>query len=158
MGKSEVRESIGLVLVFLGLVFVGMEMRQNTRMMQGQIRNAITETTVESMGWVATSESLAEAGVAAGEGTEALSRVQLMHLIGWFDASFRTWENEHYQNKIGLFTEDEFLARRESWRYGLERVSYRELLWGYWGEIRMTFAPDFRADLDAMIAEVQEAE
>ncbi|MDE3002061.1 MAG: hypothetical protein OXU33_10285 [Gemmatimonadota bacterium] len=54
MGKSELRESIGLAAVFLGLVFVGLEMRQNTQMMQAQIRNAVTENTMEYLGWMAT--------------------------------------------------------------------------------------------------------
>ena len=68
MGKSELRESLGLVMVFLGLVFVGMEMRQNTQMMQAQIRNAITENNMEYLSWQATSEALAGALTVMSDG------------------------------------------------------------------------------------------
>ena len=61
MGKKELRESVGLLAVVLSLVFVGLEMRQNTNMMQAQIRNSMSENTMEYLGWSATSESLANA-------------------------------------------------------------------------------------------------
>ena len=59
MKTTELREVLGLLAIFLGLVFVGLEMRQNTKMMRAQIRNSMTENTMEYVGWPATSETLA---------------------------------------------------------------------------------------------------
>ena len=132
MGKSELRESLGLVMVFLGLVFVGMEMRQNTRMMQAQIRNAITESSMEYLGWLATSEVLTQANNVVDEGgAAALSSEQRLHMMGWAGGQWRAFENEHYQNKVGLFTEAEFTARKQIWRQRLQVATSREFHWDF---------------------------
>lgn len=159
MRKRELRESLGLAAVVLGLVFVGLEMRQNTQMMQAQIRNAITENTMEYVSMIATSEGVTKAmTTAAEEGVESLSSQQRMHLVGYTHSQFRAWENEHYQNKVGLFTEEEFLARKLTWHARLLGSSFREVQWSAWDNNRLTFAPDFRAEIDAIIAEARQAQ
>ena len=159
MGKSELRESLGLASVVLGLVFVGLEMRQNTQMMQAQIRNAITENTMEYASLMATAEGVANAMTTASEeGVESLSGQQRIHLAGYTHAQFRAWENEYYQNKVGLFTEEEFLARKLTWRRRLLTSSFGEVQWRAWENNRLTFAPDFRAEIDAILAEIQQAQ
>ena len=157
MGKSELRESLGLLLVFLGLVFVGLEMRQNTQMMQAQVRNAISERVIEVNGWLATSEALAEAtATTADEGLAGLSRQQEMQMVGWTGGAFRAWENEHYQNKVGLFTDAEFSARKEMWRRQLLVSPLREAYWDQWERFSDSFAPDFRAEIDAIMEEARQ--
>ena len=156
MGKSELRESIGLAAVFLGLVFVGLEMRQNTQMMQAQIRNAVTENTMEYLGWMATSEGVSDAlGAMRNEGIVGLSPQQRSHMGAYVGGQLRAFENEHYQNKAGLFTDAEFSARRDYWRRQLTGAVTREAFWSNWESLRHTFAPDFRAEIDAIILEVQ---
>ena len=101
MGKSELRESIGLAAVVLGLVFVGLEMRQNTQMMQAQIRNAVTENTMEYLGWMATSEGVSDAlAIMRNEGLVGLSPEQRSHVGTYVGGQLRAFENEHYQNKV----------------------------------------------------------
>ena len=46
MKKTELRELLGLLAVVLGLVFVGLEMRQNTKMMRAQIPVSYTHLTL----------------------------------------------------------------------------------------------------------------
>lgn len=149
MGKSELPESLGLASVVLGLVFVGLEMRQNTQMMQAQIRNAITENTMEYLSWQATSEALAEAvGVMSEEGgLEGLSIQQDNLVSAYAGAMLRAFENEHYQNKAGLFTDAEFTARKEFWRVVLTDTPIRVVAWRSLEMYGHTLAPDFRAEL-----------
>ena len=117
MKTTELREVLGLLAIFLGLVFVGLEMRQNTKMMRAQIRNSMTENTMEYVGWPATSETLAYAvAINREEGAAELTPSQYLMLWAWAGAQLREWENSFYQNKLGLFTEAEFGARKNIWR------------------------------------------
>ena len=134
-----------------------MEMRQNTRMMQAQIRQSITDTNLEYLGWLATAEHLSEA-LATVTGGGSLSDQQSRAMNGFLIAQLRAWENEHYQNKIGLFTQEEFGARRSTWQDRLQNAPHREEYWRRWFGIRDQFAPDFRAEIDAIIAGAQQAQ
>ena len=153
MKTTELREVLGLLAIFLGLVFVGLEMRQNTKMMRAQIRNSMTENTMEYVGWPATSETLAYAvAVNREEGAAALPPTQYLMLWAGAGAQMREWENSFYQNKLGLFTEAEFGARKNIWRQRMTTGARSEIYLRLWMDLAETFAPDFRAEIDRIIA------
>jgi hypothetical protein len=153
MKKTELREFVGLLAIFLGLVFVGLEMRQNTKMMRAQIRNSMTENTMEYVGWSATSEALAEAvAINRQEGAAELTPSQYHMVRAWAGAQMREWENSFYQNKLGLFTEAEFGARKNIWRQRMTTGARREIYRRLWMDLAETFAPDFRDEIDRIIA------
>ena len=56
MDRKEIRETIGVTALVLSLIFVGLEMRQNTRLLQAQTRDAITSKQLETVSWVATNQ------------------------------------------------------------------------------------------------------
>ena len=59
---SKLNERLTLVAnlsVIAGIVFLAVEMRQNTEAIQAQTRDAITEKQMEYLGWRATSPELA---------------------------------------------------------------------------------------------------
>ena len=144
---------LGLLAVVLGLVFVGLEMRQNTKMMRAQIRNSMTENTMEYVGWSATSEALSYAvAINREEGAAELTPSQFLMLWAWVGAQMREWENSFYQNKLGLFTEAEFGARKNIWRQRMTTGARSEIYLRLWMDLAETFAPDFRAEIDRMIA------
>jgi hypothetical protein len=62
---------------------------------------------------------------------------------------FRAWENEWYQFQQGLFSDDEFIPRRERWRRNMtEDALFRDS----WLDTRGTFSPGFRAEIDIFVA------
>ena len=153
MKKTELRELLGLLAVVLGLVFVGLEMRQNTKMMRAQIRNSMTENTMEYVGWSATSEALSYAvAINREEGAAELTPSQYLMLWAWAGAQMRERENSFYQNKLGLFTEAEFGARKNIWRQRMTTGVRSEIYLRLWMDLAETFAPDFRAEIDRIIA------
>ena len=153
MKTTELREVLGLLAIFLGLVFVGLEMRQNTKMMRAQLRNSMTENTMEYVGWPATSETLAYAvAINREEGAAELTPSQFLMLWAWVGAQMREWENSFYQNKLGLFTEAEFGARKNFWRQRMTSGATSEIYLQLWMDRAETFAPDFRTEIDRIIA------
>ena len=87
---SKLNERLTLVAnlsVVVGIVFLAVEMRQNTAAIQAQIRDSITEKQMELAGWRATSPELAAALSKVGElglaGLSGPERQQLRgHVIG----------------------------------------------------------------------------
>lgn len=137
--------------VVAGIVFLGLELQQNTRAIQAQTRDSITEKQMTFSGWWATSPELAMV-------TVKVDRVGLDGLEDWESQMYalavhgvwREWENSLYQYEQGLFTEEEFEARKVRWRINMGFRGYRE----QWPGQRETFVPRFMEEIDRIVAEV----
>jgi len=136
----------GAIAVLLGLIFVGLELRQNQQMMRAQIRNDLSVGLNDVILITAANEQLADVRRRFGDG-EQLTRTEVNQLWSWENAIFRYWENVHYQYRNGLYDEVEFLAQREAWRKSMLRSRAHRYHWCDWGE---TYSPEFRADMDEL--------
>jgi len=136
----------GAGAVLLGLIFVGLELRQNQQMMRAQIRNDLSVGLNDIILVTAANEQLADVRRRFGEGTQ-LTDTEINQLWSWENAIFRYWENVHYQYRTGLYDEVEFLAQREAWRKSMLRSRAHRYHWCDWGE---TYSPEFRADMDKL--------
>ena len=135
-----------------GILLVAVELRQNTRAIQAQTRDSITEKQMEYLGWLATNSETAVVAVRADSlGRGSLNSAELRMWNAFNNAVFREWENSYYQYRRGLFSEEEFEARLAIWRGSMVRAGQREA----WEEFRLGFAPDFRAEIDAIVAEIE---
>jgi hypothetical protein len=147
---------IANIAVVVGIVFLALELRQNTSMMQAQIRDSMTEKQMEYLGWVANSPALATAEFTLwSSGAAALDGTQLAQYARFIAAQLREWENSYYQGERGLFTAEEFEARKPVWRGQLARDGIGDLFRDRWDNVRGGFAPDFRAEVDAIVAEIE---
>jgi hypothetical protein len=141
--------------VVAGIVFLAVELHQNTEAIQAQTRDSITEKQMEFSGWIGTSAEVGglyrrgfDGGYADLDPDERVTFQFLLHGI------IREWENSHYQYERGLFTSDEFQARAARWERNMKNsVGYRDV----WGSVGETFSPSFRAEIDRIVAEVERA-
>ena len=134
--------------VLLGIVFLGMEIRQNTEMMRSQARDAITEKQMMFSEWVTTEPDMATALVAANQGTDSMTPDQFMMFAYFMAGVWREWENSYYQYQQGLFQENEFQTRMRRWRSQMQMPAAAS----QWRATREWYAPDFRAEVDAIVA------
>ena len=138
--------------VIVGIVFLAVEMRLNTQAIRSQTRDSITEKQMMYIGWSATSAELSAAmSKARTEGEDALTDLELGRYRSWLAGQFREWENSHYQFEQGLFSQDEYDARRVRWTRQLSESKYTSDLWK---DFRMEYAPSFRAEIDRIVREV----
>ena len=90
---SKLNERLTLVAnlsVVVGIVFLAVQMRQDTHAIQAQTRDAITEKQMEYLGWVATTPELAAAQAKANsEGGAALSESEGRQYAAFVGAEFR---------------------------------------------------------------------
>jgi hypothetical protein len=135
--------------VVAGIVFLGMELRQNSQVMRAQVRNDITQNIFGSADRALTPEVVA-AYERAMTGDEP--RATDEYVFGLVTrATFRSFENTQYQYGMGLFDESEYranLAFMESYlrdTTGIDRTAW-------WQENRMQFSEGLRQVIDSLVA------
>jgi hypothetical protein len=132
--------------VILGILFLALEIRQNTEMMRSQARDAITDKQMMLSEWVTTEPEMAVALAQAGSGLENMTPEHRI-MYGYFLAGvWREWENSYYQYQEGLFDSREFQPRMERWRSQMTTPAARTT----WAGSRLWYSPDFRAVVDSV--------
>jgi len=145
-----VAASIG---VLLGILFLGLEISQNTEMMRSQARDAITDKQMMFSEWVTTEPEMAAAIVAASQGLDKMSPEHLVMYSYFMAGVWREWENSYYQFEQGLFDIAEFEPRMVRWHSQMQSRAARTL----WTTNKEWYAPGFRARVDAMVAYIERA-
>ena len=151
---SGVHEGISIIAnigVVVSIVFLGIEMQQNTAMMQSQTRNSIVENQL----------SLYERGITNSEFAEVASKLrsdpnayptsspERFQYTLFVLSQLRIWENEFFQYRKGLFELDEFEARVNTWKVAVTTKSTLNV----WRNSETQFAPSFRNYLNDIINE-----
>ena len=138
--------------VIASIVFLGLEMQQNTEMMQSQTRNSIVENQL----------SFYERAIENNEFAVIIAEMRLnpdsyptgspenFQYALFMASQQRMWENEFYQYQKGLFDSDEFKARTNLWR---RAIGFEANLQA-WRQAEDSYAPDFRIYLNEIIDEI----
>lgn len=135
--------------VLAGIIFLAVELQQNTQMMKSQTRDAMTQKTIDWRYTLASNRELTEAW-ADSEGIMSNPEydANFFALSSLYDARFRIWENEWYQYRQGLFDESEFSARLFYWGRVLQR---RPDLALYWEVQRGNYSGSFAEQIDQVL-------
>lgn len=141
--------------VIAGIVFLAIEIRQNTEMMQSQTRDSITEKQIALFGWWATdteNNRIRNLGDRLELEEDSAEAAQYVWMVA---GNLRLWENEWYQYQQGLFEPAEFEPRLNIWR---NMVNSPGVIRVWEGGQRDAFSPEFAALIDSLIedAHVQE--
>jgi hypothetical protein len=132
--------------VIMGILFLGLEIRQNTEMMKSQTRDAISEKQMMFSEWVATEADLANTIAKVNAGLPMEPGEAVMHAY-FLAGVWREWENSYYQYQQGLFDRNEFEPRLTRWRATMRNQTVR----ASWAATRQNYSPAFRAQVDAIV-------
>jgi len=149
---NKLNEKLTLVAnlaVVTGVFFLVAELRQNTRAIEAQTRDSMTEKQMMFAEWIATNPATADVYVRAGADPDALSPIERAMYSLLVQGNWREWENSLYQFEHGLFTEEEFLPRVNVWRALMQNPGYRSL----WVDLRDRYSPNFRQQIDQILAD-----
>ena len=134
--------------VIAGIVFLAIEIRQNTEMVRAQTRDSMTEKQLMLFEWFAASPENSRIRV-AGDNLQLEPGSAEESQYGWMIAgNFRLWENEWYQYNQGLFDTEEFEPRIEIWKKMINLSPGMRRVWSYQ---RDAFSPEFKALIDSLI-------
>ena len=135
------------IAVILGIVFLGLEIRQNTEMMKSQTRDSISEKQMMFSEWVATESELAEA-IAKANSDQVMTPAEGVQYAYFLAGVWREWENSYYQFQQGLFERDEFEPRMNRWHDMMRTKLVRDS----WVATRMNYSPSFRDEVVLIVS------
>ena len=136
--------------VIAGIVFLAIEIRQNTEMVRAQTRDSITEKQIAVFGWFATSTENNRIRV-EGDGLRLDPDSPEASQYSWMIAgNFRLWENEWYQYQQGLFDHEEFEPRINIWKRMINNAPGMKKTWE---AQRAAYSPEFKALIDSLVDE-----
>ena len=152
MKISALNEGVSLIAnigVIGSIVFLGLEMRQNTEMMQSQTRNSIVENQLSVYEKMVENPELFDIADKRSANLDvADAERQQLHVF--ILSQLRIWENEFYQYQIGLYAAEEFEARKIWWG----RIMRRPVNLQTWRVEQETFYPDFRIYMNELLDEI----
>jgi len=114
MKRSQWIESVGIAVVVLSLIFVGLELRQNTAALSAQALADLNLAANTDFHLTADNESLAELNVRGRNGIDGMTEVELERYAASWYAAFNTYEAAFLFYQKGIISEDDY----ETWRRG----------------------------------------
>ena len=148
MSWSAVRETLGFVSVVAGLLFVGVEIHQNTAIARAATRQALSTSYSDYVLAAATNGELGDQidrWVWGEDGHSEACPDDLHQACRWIRAQVRVQENAFLQFQEGLIDESVFYS------YGWQdNISFESPYFAnWWKVIRSTYNPDFVAAFEA---------
>lgn len=131
----------------IGLLLVGVQLRQNRNLMRAQVRHELAMGIVELLNSPAGNSQLASV-LRRGAVGDSLTPDEQFQFQLRSNALLRYWENVHYQYRQGLYDEVEFAKQKEAW--GAAMATSVGFV-AYWCEVRPLYSPRFMAELDGLL-------
>ena len=137
-------EAFGVIAVVASLVFVGLQIRQNSKMIAAQTFQAISSTSAEYSFRIAEDPNITKLiGAAMGDG-EGLNREQLMCIDLLLRAVYRNFENYYHQHSRGFLEADMW----EGYRQTMLSMFVGEVARDWWSRNKIGFGKRYRDFID----------
>ena len=131
--------------VLAGILFLAIELEQNTKATQAQTRDSITEK-LNSWQLTISANEFTALAFYKGLRNEELTPAETAAFNMLMTSNLRMWENEWYQYELGLFTAEEFEPRLVRWERSMADCGYQR----NWGTGR-AYSPGFREVINELI-------
>ena len=152
---SDLAQILGSAGVIVSLVFVGMQIRQNTRALQRTEHNATMSEWTSIRMAVATHRDIAElmtGGLRGDAAIDAADQLRLEHMLAEYAwASFHIWD----RTQRGVFPKGTFEQTAAPLLCGVLATTRGGAWWR--GASKVGFYPAFVADVDAALARLETA-
>ena len=143
-------EIVGATAVVATLVYLAIQIRQNTKVARSATRQAIAEMTINLNSDLIGDQSLGQSFLKDPE-SEPVEDGERLRLMARSYRLMRNWENIHYQYLTGMLSEDEWRGFRLNLKACLQWDSTNE----YWRNERQFFAETFQAEVAQIQQELQ---
>jgi hypothetical protein len=125
------------------------ELTQNRQMMRAQTRHDLAQGIVGQINILATDGELAELVAKVESGAEDVTEVERNRFQAHVNARLRYWEDVHYQYRLDLYDESEFVTQTLAWEQFLDSHAVQEI----WASTRFFYSPEFAEQIDALLSE-----
>ena len=143
MSGKDIRDSVGLLLVVASMVFVGMEIRQNTTATKAAAIQAMSAQTAEYLTAWTTDEYMPDLLFRVSEGglPEDFTESENHRILLAYLTALRAYESRFLQVQLGILDEDMFEVMAGNGRF--YRRPWLKAAWG--PRIESTLSSEFAA-------------
>ena len=141
---SAMSEALGVIAVVASLIFVGLQIRQNSKMIAAQTFQAISSTSAEYSFRMAEDPEITNLMTALLNDDDSLTREQRARLDAIMRAIFRNFENYYYQYCNGFLDEDMWQGYRQTMLACLPR----RVGGNWWSRNKAYFGKRYREYID----------
>jgi len=139
-----IAEIVSVVAVVVSLIYVGIQVKQNTQAVRNSTLQNISENQLNVHGLLAAHGDLAEMVFNAATGRGSTDGVEKFRFTAWMHTAVRVLENAFYQHREGALND-------RNWRslcrqYG--PILHTGLNLNYWQERSFMYSEDFRDFVD----------
>jgi len=139
-----VAEMISVVAVVISLIYVGIQVKQNTKAVKNSTLQNISENQINVHGLLAAHGDLAEIVFKAATGQGSDLGAEKFRFTSWMHTLMRTFENAFYQHREGAL--DERNWRSLCRQYG--PILHAGFNANYWAERSFMYSDDFKRFVD----------
>ena len=148
-----ISQIIGVVAVFASLIFVGVQIRQNTRATRAASHNAVSDSLNEINRMFAENADLTRIWVAGAANRQALTPEERWRFDSTMRAYLHVCETMFIQAGLGTGDKSVLQAEEEGIRRTLAAPGVRE----WWTENPYGFCAEFRTYVAKLVASVEKA-
>ncbi len=142
-------ESISAIAVFLGLVFVGLELKQNTEAVESQTSQGLLEMANQANAQIASDKDLAELVLRVHNGNDELNELEMLQYSRFVHSEMNIWEHAFFSHENGTMHSDLWSGYDGAYRgFFCEAWSHK-----VWRTIKHGFSEQFTIHVDRITPE-----
>ncbi len=141
-------ELIGGVAIIISLIYVGLQIRQNTIAQKLSTAHRISEDLADLYLMPAASDDMADIFIRGLTDIDAVEGTDRLRFYGYLHKFFRTNENAHYQFTHGALESQAYEGISEQFRFIASTPGGRV----YWQDRRSWYNDNFRDYVESLIA------
>ena len=149
MELGAIGELLGGIAVIGSLIYVGLQVRQNTRAVSASTFHAVASVTSDTVTRIAENPELAALIEKGFFAPEELTQSERFRAGFWLRGSFRQYENYAYQADQGLLDPRVYQGYFSVMAESLRVAFIRE----WWEGAKGGYGPEFREQVDRIVAE-----
>ena len=146
---SAIGQVIGAIAVVISLVYLAVQIRDNTRSTKSATRQAIVDSIVSVNLAMAQSDAIARALRSNVDG-QRLEPHEILQQLAHCYSYMRTWENVHFQYRSGMLSDEDWSGFRQNVKALLQIPAFSD----FWERERDVFSPAFRSEVTAILTEI----
>ncbi|MDZ4740602.1 MAG: hypothetical protein SGJ03_11955 [Alphaproteobacteria bacterium] len=147
-----ISQILAVAAIFGSLVFVGLQIRQNTRAVKATSHHAITDSFNAINNLILSDPKVARILRLAMSGSKELDEDERMSADYMLLANFRIFETLYYQYKNGTLDKQLFDAELKTLKWAVTFPGFQS----WWAANPISLSNEFRAFIDGLIREAQE--
>jgi hypothetical protein len=145
---GNIGEFVGALGVIASLVYLALQIRQNTRSTRTAMYQATTRDMFEAADLMARDADLNAIWFTGIRDFDSLSREEMRRFASYMFSLLRRYDNAHHQTNAGMIDGEWWAGISETLEYTISHPGVQS----WWKEGRSLFRPDFREFIDQMIS------